>query len=107
MAPEQLRQGVVDRRTDLYAAGVVLWELLADERLFKAATEAETITEVLEKRVEPPSTRRPEVPADLDAIVLGALPKNPADRFGTARQMARAIESCVPSASPLQIGEWI
>jgi serine/threonine protein kinase len=107
MAPEQLRQGIVDRRTDIYAAGVILWELLTDQRLHEASTEAEMLTRVLEARIEPPSTRRADVPRALDEITMRALAKNPSERFGTARQMARAIEACVPSAGAGEVGEWV
>ena len=107
MAPEQLRHGLVDRRTDIYAAGVVLWELLAGERLFEAPSEGEMVTRVLEARIEPPSTRRAEVPRELDDVVMRALAKNPGDRFGTARQMARAIESAIPNAGATQVGDFV
>ncbi len=107
MAPEQLRHGIVDRRTDIYAAGVVLWELLADARLFESESEGGLITKILETRIEAPGKRRRDVPRELDELTMRALAKNPGDRFGTARQMARAIESAIACASPSQVGEWL
>ncbi|MGZ3456138.1 MAG: serine/threonine-protein kinase [Polyangiales bacterium] len=107
MAPEQLRHGIVDRRTDIYAAGVVLWEQLTRKRLIEGDSEAEMIARVLDARIEAPSKVVPGVASALDDVVMRALSKNPADRFGTARQMARAIEAAVSPASPGQVGEWV
>jgi serine/threonine-protein kinase len=107
MSPEQLRQGMVDRRTDIYAAGVVLWELLTSERLFWSDSEGGTVTKILEHRVAPPSTLAENVSAALDAVTLQALALEPSARFGTARQMALALERCGSVASPTQLGEWV
>jgi serine/threonine-protein kinase len=107
MAPEQLKHGIVDRRTDIYAAGVVLWEQLTGRRMIEGESEAEMITRVIDGRIEPPSKREPGVSNALDEVVMRALSKNPEARFGTARQMARAIESCVSPASAGQVGEWV
>jgi serine/threonine-protein kinase len=107
MAPEQLRHGIVDRRTDIYAAGVVLWEQLTGQRMIEGESEAETIANVLDARIEPPSAKVPGIPKELDEIAMRALSKNPSDRFGTARQMARAIEAAIAPASAGQVGEWV
>ncbi|HEY6459854.1 MAG TPA: protein kinase, partial [Polyangiaceae bacterium] len=108
MAPEQLGGGdAVDRRTDVYAAGVVLWETLARQRLFTGANEAVVIRQVLEQPVPAPSTVDHDVPAEVDAIVLRALDREPAKRFQTARAMALALEGAVPMASATQVGRWL
>jgi tetratricopeptide (TPR) repeat protein len=108
MAPEQLG-GVdaVDRRTDVYAAGVVLWESLARQRLFTGANEAVVMRQVLEQPVPAPSTIDQDVPAEVDAIVLRALDRDPAKRFPTARAMALALEGAVPMASATQVARWL
>jgi serine/threonine-protein kinase len=105
--PEQLKQQKVTRRSDVYAAGTVLWELLTGERLFAADTPATTARLVLAGLVEPPSAFNPEVPPELDAIVLRALAARPGDRFATAREMALALESVVPRALGTEVGAWV
>jgi serine/threonine-protein kinase len=106
MAPEQLRGEALDRRTDVYAAGVVLWEMLTGKRLFGADNEGETVTNVLERNVEPPSAHA-DVPRALDDVVLRAVARKPAKRFEDARQMARALEDALPLASPTAVAEWV
>jgi serine/threonine-protein kinase len=107
MSPEQLRQGAVDRRTDVYAAGIVLWELLTSERLFTAESEGGIVTAVLEHRIAAPSTRVSTVSGALDAVVMQALAFEPSARFATARQMALALERCGGLASATGVGEWV
>jgi len=108
MAPEQLKsEAGVDRRTDVYAAGVVLWETLTRQRLFSGDNEGIVIRNVLERRVEAPSTVAAGVPPTLDAITLRALEREPSRRFATAREMALAIEGAVPVASATRITEWL
>ena len=107
MAPEQLRGAELDRRVDIFAAGIVLWELLAGQRLFARGDPGATVTAVLGGDVKPPSQFRPEVSEALDALVLKALDPVVANRFATAREMAIALEACVPPASSLKVGAWV
>lgn len=97
MPPEQLN-GVVSRATDIYAAGVVLWEALTNERLFRGETEAQIMNMIVTMPIPAPSTRNPLVPKELDAIALKALSRSPGDRFATAEEMAAAIERVVAPA---------
>lgn len=101
MAPEQVTGRPVDRRTDVFAAGVVLWEALCGRRLFAGpgAAEATVLMNVVGMRIPPPSELRPEVSDTLDHIVLRALDRDPSRRFGSARDFALALEESVPSAS--------
>ncbi len=107
MSPEQLRAQVVDRRTDVYAAGVVLWETLVQKHLFSADSEGGVVTKVLEGTVSPPSAYVDGLPPGLDAIVVRAIERDPSRRFETARQMALALETAVPVASPTRVVEWL
>jgi serine/threonine-protein kinase len=107
IAPEQLRRGEVDRRTDVFTASVVLWEALVGRRLFEAETDAEAVYRILEEVVEAPSKLVPGVRADLDAVVLRGLERDPAKRFATALEMATALEAAQPAASASQIGGWL
>jgi serine/threonine-protein kinase len=107
MAPEPMRGRGVDRRTDVYAAGVVLWEALTAERLFGGETQPEVMNAVLEKVVPPPSAVRADLPATLDTVVARALSRDPGERHPTARAMAIALEGAGPVASSREIGDWV
>jgi serine/threonine protein kinase len=93
MSPEQAVGQRVDCRADIFALGVVLYEVLTGTRLFKRNTDFQTLTAVAECRVVPPSQVSPRVPADLDPIVLGALTKDPAERYQEAAQLQQALEA--------------
>jgi serine/threonine-protein kinase len=107
MAPEQIRGERVDRRTDVYAAGVVLWEALTGARLFRGENEGNTVSNVLLAHIEPPSQRAPDLPAALDRVVLRALARDPSKRFATAREMGAALIDACPPAAPHEVGEWV
>jgi serine/threonine protein kinase len=107
MAPEQLQGGTVDRRTDVFAAGIVLWETLTRRPLFGADTEAQIIANVLGQRIESPSSCSGELPKAVDLVVMRALQRTPTKRYATARQMARELEACVGIASPARVAEWV
>ncbi len=91
MSPEQADGRAVDARSDVFTAGLVLYELLTDTRPFEGDTETETLRRVRQCVVEPPSTLRPEVPEALDAIVMRALAAEPDARYATAAEMRRAL----------------
>jgi eukaryotic-like serine/threonine-protein kinase len=97
MAPEQAIGNDVDRRSDVFAAGIVLWEILTGERLFKGDN-AVALSKLLHARVAPPSTLNAAVPAALDAIVMRALQRRCNERFATAYDMASALEDYIHSA---------
>lgn len=107
MAPEQLLHRSSDRRADVYAAGVVLWEALAGKRLFQADDEPTLFNLVLEQVIEPPMRHNPAVPPALDAITLRALERDPERRFADAREMARAIEEVVVRAPSSAVADWV
>jgi serine/threonine protein kinase len=91
MSPEQVNRLPVDRRADVFAAGIVMHEMLAGRRLFAAPTELETLRRVDACEVAPPSVYNPAVSLGLDAVVLKALSRDPADRFDTGDEMAAAL----------------
>ncbi|WP_438010414.1 protein kinase [Sorangium sp. So ce321] len=107
MAPEQLRGGEVSRRTDIYAAGAVLWEALVGRRLFDGTSEAEVLEQLLFTTVEPPGRYVAGVPAALDDVAMRALERDPRRRFATAAEMARAIEAAVTPALTSQVSAWL
>lgn len=107
MAPEQLRGGNVTRRTDIYAAGAVLWETLVGERLVGGSNEGEVLEQLLFGSVKPPSSRVASVPTALDDVVMRALSKDPKERYATAQEMARALEAAVAPALTSQVAAWL
>jgi serine/threonine-protein kinase len=107
LAPEQVAGHAVTRRTDVFAAAVVLWEALVGRRLFAADSEGGVLQRIMDTNVQAPSVHAPDVPAALDAVVLRGLSKEPADRFDSAMEMAEAIERAAPAATARSIGQWV
>lgn len=107
MAPEQIDNASVDQRTDVYAASVVLWELLTGRRLFDADTEPSKLVRVLTSAVARPSSIVPAIPASLDALVLRGMNRDPKRRFASARELALALEASGRMASPSKVGAWV
>ena len=91
IAPEQAKKLTLDRRADIWGLGVVAWELLCGRRLFKRESEVDTIMAVMTDDIPPPSSVRPGIPKELDAIVLHALARDRDARYPTARAMGRAL----------------
>ena len=92
MAPEQAAGETVDRRADVFASGIVLWEVLCSRRLFKAENDAATLTRVLSEPVPSPREYVPTLPPALADVCLRALERDPARRYATCAQFADAIE---------------
>jgi serine/threonine-protein kinase len=109
MAPEQLiRGGVVDRRTDVYAAGVVLYELLTGERLYQfpeGADYRQIARMVTQGRIIPPSQRDPRLDSGLDPIVMRALATTKEDRYQTGEEFRDAIQSKLAQLNPTISGD--
>jgi eukaryotic-like serine/threonine-protein kinase len=92
LSPEQARGAPVDESSDLYSTGVVLYELLTGSVPFTGETAVEIAMKHLSHVPAPPSAIRPEIPHDLDLVVLRALAKDPADRYRSASEMDRDLE---------------
>lgn len=107
MAPEQARGHSVDRRADVYSAGIVLFELLTMQRPFLGDTFSELASQQVFSPPPSPRERRPEVDDELAKTVLRALEKAPEDRYPTARAMAEALENVAKHASAGKISEWV
>ncbi len=100
MAPEYVRAEGIDRRFDVFALGVVLWEALSGKRCFRGENEAETLHRLLEHVPDPVSAIAPEL-APLDAVVACALAKNRDERFQNAQAMGAALEASALAAGLL------
>jgi eukaryotic-like serine/threonine-protein kinase len=99
MAPEQILGDAVDRRCDIFAAGIVLYLLSTGKHPFKHHNTAAVIHAITtDEAVAPPSTLDPDYPSELETVLLKALAKNPAERWGTAEEMRIALEQAMPEA---------
>ncbi len=107
MAPEQLQHGAVDRRTDVFAASVVFWELLCGRRLFFADSPTEIMARVLSAPIDPPQTHAPNLPPALAAIVMRGLERDARNRYPTAEEMALAIEEAIAMPRAKEVGAWV
>jgi hypothetical protein len=111
MSPEQCVGKPLDRRSDVFGLGIVLYELATTRRLFKAASEFLSMSAVVLGEVPPPSTHRPDLPLELDAIALRALAKSPEARYPTAEALRAALEQLAVSqglrTSPKALADYM
>jgi serine/threonine protein kinase len=98
VSPEQIRGENADRRADIFALGVVMWEALTYRRLFRGNNPGTVLAAIVKEKLQPPSSVRPEVPAALDAICMRALARKPDERYSTAQEMHADIEAFLTSA---------
>jgi eukaryotic-like serine/threonine-protein kinase len=98
MSPEQLEGRLVDHRSDVYAAGIVLWEMLTGSGLFRADNDAAVIQVALAGAREAPSAAVPELAGPIDEVCMRALALHPGSRFATAREFADALEDAAGHA---------
>lgn len=104
MSPQQVQSEDVDRRADIFAAGVVLWESVVGRKLL--ARGDATITRVVGWQGIPAEDLA-LVPAFLQPIVQRALARDPEERYATAREMAVALADAVPPAGSMEVGDWV
>jgi serine/threonine-protein kinase len=104
MSPEQASAGAIDRRSDVFALGIVLWEALTQQKLFASNTPARTILRVIEHQPEAPSVIRPDIGDEISQLIMRCLAKDPAARFPTAAAFGDALRSAL-RARPTAIDE--
>ncbi len=101
MSPEQCHGEVLDRRTDVFALGIVLYEMVCLRRLFRARSDQETMRRVLQCDFTPPRQVRPDLPPGLEQILLRALALRREDRYQTAAELQYAIEGLLAQEGAL------
>jgi serine/threonine-protein kinase len=105
MAPEQLKGAAIDRRVDIFAMGIVLYEMLALRRLFQRKTDYLTFRAVMEQPIPDIRRYRPDVPEGVAQAIIRALDRDPRNRFETARQFGSAVLEGLQGARPWGQGE--
>ena len=111
MTPEQITGGTIDLRSDIFAVGTVLWELLTNRRLFKGESEFDVFQKVRDADVKSPSTMNPQVPPEIDRIVMKALSKDLSARYQSCDEMAQDLGAFLRGMSPVysssHLGSWM
>jgi serine/threonine-protein kinase len=107
MSPEQIGGIDVGPQADIYAVGVILWEMLSGRRLHTGNTDVGLLAAVLRGVSTSPGQHRPDLPPALDALVMRALELELEQRPSSARELALALEDAAPVASATQIGRWV
>lgn len=111
LSPEQCLHTPLDARSDIFALGVILWELLAGRRLFDQTDEFAVKQAVMQAIAPPPSRLRADVPPAVDAVLARALQRSPAARFSTAAELADALEEGMRAlphrAEPAHVGRFL
>ncbi|MEI9954453.1 MAG: serine/threonine-protein kinase [Pseudomonadota bacterium] len=112
MAPEQIRAQPVDARTDLFALGILLYQITTGKHPFRGDNPAETLQNICAERgPTPPSAFLPDYPAELEAVVLKALAKRPEQRFSSANELLTALEKAMPgpleASFEVQVAEYL
>ncbi|HTA19778.1 MAG TPA: protein kinase [Polyangia bacterium] len=93
MSPEQVRGLPIDRRSDIFSVGIVLYELLTNERLFVGESDFSTLEKVRNVEIMPPSSYNKKIPSELERIVLKVLAKDPEDRYSNAIDLHDDLQS--------------
>jgi serine/threonine protein kinase len=111
MSPEHIQQMPLDGRSDIFSLGVVFWELLAAQRLFKGTNDAAVLKQVMEREIPPPSAFNPDLPPALDQIVLSCVERDHNKRPASARQVREQLEELLVQTgryvTTSQVAEWM
>jgi serine/threonine-protein kinase len=107
MSPEQIRGERVTRSSDIFAAGIVLWEMLTLRRFSSASTDRERLEKIMSGNYARPGSHRLDLSSTLDEIVMRALSFDAKDRYATAREFADALSRSGEGVSSSQVADWV
>jgi len=112
MSPEQVKSLPIDRRTDVYAAGVILWEMLTSQRLVQGETDVAMIYQVTDREATTPREWNPGIPETIAKVCMKALEKRVENRFASAAHFIEAVEEAARAAefepaTPRAVGNYI
>jgi len=111
MSPEQVLGRPIDHRSDVFALGIVLYEIATARRLFKGENDFLTMSAIVHGEIPPPSEHRPDLPRALEEIIMTALATEPADRYQSADELRGELESFMQSLgmrmSPRSIADYM
>jgi serine/threonine protein kinase len=107
IAPEYLNEVGLDRRADLWAVGVIAYELLCNQRLFIADDDFEVMRQIRSQVITPPSQHNADLPAELEAIVMTALERDPARRWQNATALRNALTGVAKPSANAEVMEWV
>jgi serine/threonine protein kinase len=107
LSPEQCLARAIDRRSDVYALGAVLWELTVGEPRFPSASDFDMLVAIAKSDPEPPSARRPDYPRELERVVMRALARDRDARYRTAAELGAALDATGLCAEPARLAELV
>jgi serine/threonine-protein kinase len=106
MSPEQAKGGTVDRRTDIFALGIILYRIATSHHPFLDEDDIKTLRNIITRPVMPPRVKNPSVSVDLERVILRALQKDPAKRYATALELATELEAVIAkTGGPVSVDE--
>ncbi|HEY5946051.1 MAG TPA: serine/threonine-protein kinase [Kofleriaceae bacterium] len=111
MSPEQAKGAPIDHRSDIFSLGIVLWEMVTMQRLFKADNDLATIQMIINSKAQPASQVRPDCSRELERVIQRALAIDPDERYQTAEQLQLDLEALVrdpePTQPPVALGTYM
>jgi len=111
MSPEQSRGEPIDFRSDIFSIGILLWELLTGDRLFKQKNNQDTLKAVQKAKFDPVTVKQPHLPKELDVIIKRALQRKPKDRYNDCADIASDLEKLLllryPDFKPVQAAQFL